>query len=51
MTAVPDVVEIPLTGNEDFLVLACDGLWDFISEEDAARCVYDMISRNPGKSL
>lgn len=48
VTAVPDILEIPLSGNEDFLILACDGLWDFISEQQAARCVYEVILENPG---
>lgn len=50
MIAIPDVREIPLDGGEDFLILACDGLWDFLSEDDAARMVYNMVRENPGKS-
>lgn len=50
VTAIPDVQEIPLTGSEDFLIIACDGLWDFLSEDDAARTVYKMICQNPGKA-
>lgn len=46
--AVPDVREIVLDGGEDFLILACDGLWDFLSEDDAARIVYNMVFENPG---
>ena len=46
--AVPDIREIPLDGGEDFLILACDGLWDFLSEDDAARTVYEMVCNNPG---
>ncbi|KAF5307987.1 hypothetical protein FQR65_LT06555 [Abscondita terminalis] len=48
VTAVPDIIEIPLTGLEDFLVLACDGLWDVMTEKDAARHVYEKIIQNPG---
>lgn len=51
MIAIPDVREIPLNGGEDFLILACDGLWDFLSEDDAARLVYKMVLENPGRSL
>jgi serine/threonine protein phosphatase PrpC len=31
-----------LTTNDDFLIIACDGIWDVLSEEDAissVRCV------------
>ncbi|XP_050304979.1 titin-like isoform X2 [Anthonomus grandis grandis] len=45
--AIPDVREITLDGGEDFLILACDGLWDFLSEDAAANEVYYMISDNP----
>lgn len=51
VTATPDVQEIPLTGGEDFLILACDGLWDFLSEDDAAYAVYNMVYNNPGISI
>lgn len=49
MTAYPDVREIPLDGGEDFLILACDGLWDVVSEDSAARMVYRLIAEDPGK--
>lgn len=51
VTAVPDIVEITLKGTEDFLILACDGLWDFISESEAAHCVYKQLSSNSGKCI
>lgn len=49
MIAIPDVREVPLSGGEDFVILACDGLWDFLSENDAARMVYQMVRENPGR--
>lgn len=45
----PDIVSIPLSGKEDFLLLACDGLWDFVDENEAAAMVYEMLKRNEGK--
>ncbi|KAJ8966448.1 hypothetical protein NQ317_003194, partial [Molorchus minor] len=45
--AIPDIREIHLNGNEDFLILACDGLWDFVSEECAAHTVYNLVAENP----
>lgn len=44
----PDIVSVPLTGNEDFIILACDGLWDFVTEDDAAFYVYKKVRENPG---
>lgn len=49
MIAIPDVRQVALNGGEDFLILACDGLWDFLTEDDAARMVYNMVRQNPGR--
>lgn len=46
----PDVVSIPLNGNEDFLLMACDGLWDFVEEDDIAVVVYESLVQNEGKN-
>jgi len=37
--ATPFVQEIELTENDDFCVLACDGVWDVLTAEDVARFV------------
>lgn len=50
VTGVPDVVKVPLTGKEDFLLMACDGLWDFVEEDDLAITVYEKLVLNEGKS-
>jgi len=31
MTAEPDIVTVDLKGDEQYLVVACDGLWDFMN--------------------
>jgi serine/threonine protein phosphatase PrpC len=49
VTSEPDVTAVPLDGTEDFLVLACDGLWDFVTEEEAVMAVYEQISEAPGR--
>jgi hypothetical protein len=33
VTPTPDVLSLPRTGQEEFLVLATDGLWDVVSNE------------------
>lgn len=45
----PDILSIPLNGKEDFLLMACDGLWDFVDEGEAATVVYETLKRNEGK--
>jgi len=37
VTFVPDIYVHDITDEDDFIVLACDGLWDVISNEDCAR--------------
>lgn len=46
----PDIVCIQLNGNEDFLLMACDGLWDYVLEDEVALMVYNMLEKNKGKS-
>jgi len=48
VTSEPDVTAVSLDGTEDFLVLACDGLWDFVTEEEALMAVYEQIAEAPG---
>lgn len=45
----PDITCLALNGNEDFLIMACDGLWDYVATEDSvATCVYDILQKNNG---
>ncbi|CAH1405568.1 unnamed protein product [Nezara viridula] len=46
VTGEPDVSSYDLTGDEDFLLLACDGLWDVVSEELAVEKVYDFLKES-----
>lgn len=49
VTAKPEHATVDLDGDEDFVVVACDGLWDFVSEDDVALSVYRQIGADPGK--
>lgn len=48
VTGEPDVKHIPLDGHEDFMIIACDGLWDYVTEDDAAINVYRSVRHDPG---
>lgn len=39
LTAEPDVKHTKITGNVSFLILATDGLWDFVSNNKAVKIV------------
>lgn len=42
----PDVTTVELNGSEDFLVIACDGLWDTVTPQEAADAVYKQLKEN-----
>jgi len=35
----PDIIEMELTSDDQYILVACDGLWDLLSNEDAIRIV------------
>ena len=41
VSARPYITKTDLNGDEEFLIVACDGLWDEISDEDAVKLVRD----------
>ncbi|XP_050714608.1 proteoglycan 4-like isoform X3 [Eriocheir sinensis] len=43
-----DIKSLEIEGDEDFLILACDGLWDTLSAEAAVNVVYAYLTRNDG---
>lgn len=43
MTADPEVTRAVLTHEDEFLVLASDGVWDVMSDEDAVGLVHDTV--------
>lgn len=47
--AVPDIQTITITDDDDFLIMACDGVWDYVNEEEVADMVYKMLQNNEGK--
>lgn len=49
VSAEPDIECIDLDGEEDFIVLGCDGLWDMLTEDDIAITVYKKLQENPGE--
>lgn len=40
ITALPDVIKVPLTPDTDFLVMATDGVWDVLTSEACVDYVY-----------
>lgn len=44
ISSEPEITVIELDGTEDFLILACDGLWDEMSPEDVISALYYNLS-------
>lgn len=44
-----DVKTLEMVGDEDFLILATDGLWDTITYEEAVTFVYAYLTINQGE--
>lgn len=51
ISAEPEIECIDLDGEEDFVVMGCDGLWDELTEDQIAIFVYKKLKENPGEFL
>ncbi|GJM94210.1 hypothetical protein PR202_ga10836 [Eleusine coracana subsp. coracana] len=47
VTAQPEIIETALSAEDEFLVIASDGLWDVVSNEDVLSIVKDTV-KEPG---
>lgn len=45
ITANPDVRSCTLTAEDDFIVLACDGIWDILTSQQCVEFVYERLGR------
>ncbi|KAL1459957.1 hypothetical protein WDU94_011902 [Cyamophila willieti] len=45
VTALPDVTEKKVTPDWEFLVIACDGIWEVMSNQEVAKFVQDRIAK------
>ncbi len=45
VTACPDIRELKRSGDIDFIILACDGIWDCLTNQQAVDFVYDQRAK------
>mmetsp|Transcript_576 Transcript_576/g.744 ORF Transcript_576/g.744 Transcript_576/m.744 type:complete len:591 (-) Transcript_576:264-2036(-) len=43
ITAEPDIVQVTLQSNDEFIIIGCDGIWDCLTNEQAVAYVRDRI--------
>jgi protein phosphatase PTC2/3 len=47
VVATPEITSFKLnTGNHDFIVLGCDGIFDKMSNDDISHCVWNSVTDN-----
>eukprot|EP00977_Amphora_coffeiformis_P018732 scaffold6679_cov144-Amphora_coffeaeformis.AAC.8 len=49
LSNTPEIQTQPL--SEGFIIIACDGVWDEMSSEEAVQIVYDLIVQDPNANL
>uniref|UniRef100_A0A182NK15 protein-serine/threonine phosphatase n=1 Tax=Anopheles dirus TaxID=7168 RepID=A0A182NK15_9DIPT len=50
ISALPDIEKITIGPEDEFMVLACDGIWNYLTSEQVVQFVQDRIHR-PGMRL
>lgn len=50
ISALPDIKKITIGPEDEFMVLACDGIWNFMTSDDVVEFVQERIS-DPTKKL
>mgnify|MGYP006203521921 FL=1 len=43
ITAEPNIVQVILHPNDEFIILGCDGIWDCLTNEQAVKYVRERI--------
>ncbi|XP_075503626.1 putative protein phosphatase 2C 60 isoform X1 [Primulina tabacum] len=44
VTANPDIITVELSEDDDFLIIACDGIWDCMSSKEAVEFVQEQLT-------
>lgn len=47
ISAMPDIKKLTLTAEDEFMVLACDGIWNYMSSEEVVNFVRTKLTEKP----
>lgn len=47
ISPMPDIHEIEITDDVEFLILACDGVWNSMSSQEVVDFVRERLGKNP----
>ena len=51
ISPLPDIKTLPLRQDDDFIIIACDGIWNSLSSQEAVDFVRKFMEENPDASL
>jgi len=51
VSSYPDIKRVPIKADHDFIVLACDGIWDCYTNEQAAKYVRTKREKGPKSGM
>lgn len=49
VTAFPDITIEKIMADTDFIICACDGIWDCMTSQEAVNFVQDKLKKKKGK--
>lgn len=47
MTSFPDIIKVPVKPDYDFIINACDGIWDCYTNEEAVHLAIKQRAKGP----
>ena len=51
LSAEPEMTKTPLTQRDQFVIIACDGLWDVMSSQEAVDIARGVLDDTPGSNM
>lgn len=51
ISSEPDIVSFEMRGDEDFVIMGSDGLWDHVDHDALSSMVYNLLRTDPGMCM